>query len=148
MTHEGGYTLVEPLLVITLIAILLAVAVPRIPTGATETQVRASAREMAATLRAARGQAINSNKPVPFVLDTEKRTYRVGDGADRSVPLDIAVSLLTARSELVGGETGNIRFFPDGSSTGGRIRLKRPGRKTLPTEIVIDWISGRVTVAE
>ena len=41
--------------------------------------------------------------------------------------------------------TGDIRFNPDGSSSGGRITLADGSRRVA---VGVDWLTGRVTVAD
>ena len=53
-----------------------------------------------------------------------------------------AVLLLAACSEQ---DTGAIRFFPDGSSTGGRVTLM-VGERSYAVDV--DWLTGRVRVLE
>ncbi|HPQ94516.1 MAG TPA: GspH/FimT family pseudopilin [Thiolinea sp.] len=50
--------------------------------------------------------------------------------------------LNTAASE-VSGATGSVRFFPDGSSTGGSVELEANGQAF---KINIEWITGRVSI--
>ena len=40
---------------------------------------------------------------------------------------------------------GRIRFYPDGTSTGGRVTLTGSGAKY---DILVDWLSGRVKIVE
>ena len=56
----------------------------------------------------------------------------------------IGISLVTASSELE-GQQGAIRFFPDGTSTGGRVRLSED---TRTKEIVVQWLTGHVKIRE
>jgi general secretion pathway protein H len=49
--------------------------------------------------------------------------------------------MLTARQE-VQNERGYIRFFPDGSSTGGSITL-RQGKREIAVQV--QWLSGRIS---
>jgi len=142
-----GFTLIE-LLVVLLIMSLLLVAAPiafdRVLPGL---QVRSDARDVANVLREARSRAINGNREVTVTVDVEGRSYRLdGDGGQpQSFSDGIAVTLKTAESEVTGPDTGRIRFFPDGTSTGGLVRLDRQGRVY---EIEVDWLYGRVRVAE
>ena len=53
--------------------------------------------------------------------------------------------LFTARSEQLSEKGGAIRFFPDGSSTGGRITLSIDSMRYL---VNVDWLTGRVKVME
>ena len=46
---------------------------------------------------------------------------------------------------LSGNGRGGIDFFPDGTSTGGRITLALEGRNR---RIDIEWLTGRIRVAE
>jgi general secretion pathway protein H len=78
-----------------------------------------------------------------FAVDVNKRAF--GSSAADSVPLDPAldISLLTAKSELIGESTGGIRFFPDGSSSGGRIELRLRGDRAA---VNVRWSTGTVTL--
>ena len=47
------------------------------------------------------------------------------------------------RSEVEEGNRGRIRFFPDGSSTGGRVTLTSDERLY---HVDVDWLTGQVRV--
>jgi general secretion pathway protein H len=68
-------------------------------------------------------------------------------GKKRQYPLpdNMAISLVTARSELDTDRVGKIRFFPDGTSTGGRITLARGERKY---GVDINWLTGQVVILD
>ncbi len=40
---------------------------------------------------------------------------------------------------------GGIRFYPDGSSTGGRVTLSLEG---LQMRVDVEWLTGRVRITE
>jgi general secretion pathway protein H len=61
------------------------------------------------------------------------------------VPPAIRLTLLTARREQIDETQGRIRFFPDGTSTGGAVRLRREARAY---EVAVDWFDGRVSIDE
>jgi len=145
---RAGFTLLELLLVLAVLALLAGLVVAYLPSGSTRTEVVASAREVAAGLRRARGAAIAGNAPVAFVLDVKNRSYRVGTEAPVRLAGDITLTLDTARSELAGEAAGGIRFFPDGSATGGRISLRGGGERAVVALVTVDWVTGRVDVAE
>jgi general secretion pathway protein H len=102
-----------------------------------------AAERLADGLRATREEAILQQQERVFAVDVNKRAF-ASSGAE-SVPLDPAldISLLTAKSELIGKSTGGIRFFPDGSSTGGRIELRLLGDRVA---VNVRWSSGAVTL--
>ena len=137
-----GYTLMEVLVALAVIGMVLA-AVPLVAGGPRPgAEARAAAVELASALRRTRSGAIAGFRSEVFYLDTERRVYRVGSkGQDNPLPEGLAVSLYTARSELVDGHAGRIRFFPDGSATGGRVTLAGGGHSYV---VAVDWLTGAV----
>lgn len=141
-----GYTLTELLVALAIIGLVL-VAVPlmagRSGPGA---QAKAAALEVASALRQTRGQAIADFKSQVFVLDTERGVYRAGSkGSETKLPDELAINLYTARSEIDEEGRGRIRFFPDGSATGGRVTLTAKGRRYV---VAVDWLTGMVELEE
>jgi general secretion pathway protein H len=80
-----------------------------------------------------------------FDLDLIGHRYRVGTGTPRSLAADLSLELLTISGEALNDREGNIRFNPDGSSTGGRISLA-DGRRRIG--VGVDWLTGRVSVVD
>ncbi len=62
-----------------------------------------------------------------------------------SIPTAISIDLVTAETELADAESGRIRFFPDGTSTGGTVTLRRGDRAF---EVSVDWFDGLVELRE
>lgn len=141
-----GYTLMEVLVALVVIGLVLA-AVPLMVGGKRPgAEIRAAAIEVAAGLRQARGSAIARFSSEVFTLDTERRVYRVGaNGRETALPETVTLSLYTAREEQQDDNTGRIRFFPDGSATGGRVTLTAEGRKYV---VAVDWLTGAVTLEQ
>jgi general secretion pathway protein H len=144
----AGFTLLELLLVLAVLGLLAGIVVAYIPSGSTRTEVVVAARDVASGLRRARGAAIAGNAPVAFMLDVKTRSYRIGTEASVRLAEDIALTIDTARSEVADDAAGGIRFFPDGSATGGRISLRGAGERAAVAVVTVDWITGRVDVAE
>jgi len=140
---HSGFTLLEVLVAITLAAALTAVAVPAF-TRSPGTEVRAAARSLAAGFRRTRSRAVLQGRAQALVLDVERRSFRAGEqGRQRALPSKVMLKLFTARSELLGERAGTIRFFPDGSSTGGRVTVSAAGHRLL---VDVDWLTGRVRI--
>ncbi|HRE14947.1 MAG TPA: GspH/FimT family pseudopilin, partial [Usitatibacteraceae bacterium] len=94
----------------------------------------------------ARGQAIASQESVALAVDLDKRTIEVsGAGQPRELPERLEIQLYTAQSEVASERKGAIRFYPDGSSTGGRVTLAAGERRLL---VDVDWLTGRVSIKE
>ncbi len=139
-----GFTLIELLVVLAISALALAVVPPLFSRALPGVQLKAGARDLAAGLRAARARAVARHRPVALHLDLERREARV-DGRPRAIHLrgDWPIRLTAAESELGDPARGAIRFFPDGSSTGGRIALGEPGHGY---RVDVDWLTGQVTL--
>jgi general secretion pathway protein H len=104
-----------------------------------------TAAELASDLRLARSQAIAENRPVALTLDLAGHRYRVGAAPPRPLPAKLAVGLVTVNGEKLSATIGDIRFNPDGSSSGGRITLADGAQRVA---VGVDWLTGRVTVAD
>ena len=142
----AGFTLFELLIGLAIMGLMLS-AVPALLSKAVPgVEARGAAREMAAGLRAARGVAIAGNRETALILDVAGGAYRVeGESKGRRLPAGIGISLLTADELRLDATTARIAFFPDGGSSGGRVRLAQAGRHY---DVRVDWLTGRVTVAE
>ena len=141
----GGFTLIELLVSLAVLGLALALIAGYKPPWSRGLGLNATAAELAAGLRLARSEAILGNRPVAFDIDLVGHRYRVGAGAPRRLPADLSIELLTISGEALNGREGDIRFNPDGSSTGGRISLA-DGRRRIG--VGVDWLSGRVSVAD
>ncbi|MGX2039069.1 GspH/FimT family pseudopilin [Methylocaldum sp. MU1018] len=141
-----GFTLLEMLLALSVAAALTAVAVPNIAPMLTRAQLTAAARDVASGLRYARGQALSEAREASFELNVNRGTYRVsGRRKNFSLPGSVRLSLYTAEREAGEDGIGSIRFFPDGSSTGGRVTLEAAGKKRL---VDVNWLTGEVVIRE
>jgi general secretion pathway protein H len=141
----GGFTLIELLVSLAILGLALSLIAGYKPPWSRGLGLQATAAELAAGLRLARSEAILSNRAVLFDLDLIGHRYRVGTGTPRRLPADLSLELLTISGEALNGREGDIRFNPDGSSTGGRISLA-DGRRRIG--VGVDWLTGRVSVAD
>ncbi len=143
--RRDGFTLIELLVVMAVMALVLLVVPPMFSGSLSRAELGSAAREVAAGLREARSQAIRRNREVAFTVDVDARRYRIDDAAVRQLPTGPDLSLFTARSEQLDEVSGSIRFFPDGSSTGGRVTLGGDARKY---HVEVDWLTGRVSIQD
>ena len=141
-----GVTLLELLIVLSIMAFVATIVVPMLGGGVSTSELRSAAREVAAGMRFARGQAIVQRGDALLVIDVEARTFTLPpDARVHRLPEKLDVKLYTAQRDLVGEKIGAIRFFPDGGSNGGRITLAAGERKY---DVDVDWLTGRVTILE
>ncbi len=144
MRARRGFTLIELLVSLAIVVAATAFALPAF-TRTSGVELTAGARTLAAALRAARAEAVLSGRPATLEIDLERRELRLAGRPPRHLGERLAIELLTARSELTGERSGAIRFFPDGSSSGGRVTLATGTRRLL---VDVAWLTGRVRILE
>jgi general secretion pathway protein H len=110
--------------------------------GNDSTQFEAAARDIVSALRYARGQALMTHQETTVALNLGDNSYTV-TGRDRLYQISeaIDITVVTAQTELTGEGTASIRFFADGSSTGGRITLELGN---VAWKIDINWLTGQI----
>ena len=138
-----GFTVVELLVVLLILCSVTLGAMQVVGSRPPQPGLEATASLVAAALREGRGLAIRDNRETPVRLDLDERLLQVG-AAGRSIPIsaEIGLSVFTATSQIREG-SATIAFFPDGTSTGGRVRLCVD---QIAQDVVIDWLTGRVDV--
>jgi len=141
----GGFSLIELLVVLAVMGFALVLIVGYKAPWSSALGLEGTASELASGLRLARSQAIADNQPVAFSLDLAGHRFRVGGEAPRGLPPKLSIALMTVTGEKRNATTGDIRFNPDGSSSGGRITLADGSRRVA---VGVDWLTGRVTVAD
>jgi general secretion pathway protein H len=140
-----GFTLIELLIVFTLLVTLSAILAPLLlPSPARILQ--AAAGEIATTLRETRRQAQAGQTRRRFVIDTQSGKFGIqGAESRRALPNEMKAALTTGKSLITGESEGGIDFFPDGSSTGGRVYLEVDERSL---KVDVEWLTGRIRVQE
>jgi general secretion pathway protein H len=142
--ESPGFTLVELLVVLVIMGLLL-IALPRPLARLMAGRLDAAVEQVATDLRRARSRAVLTATPQRFVLDLAGRRFGLLDGTPAMLPDGIEVGFIGAREERLAERAAAIRFFPDGSSSGGRVRLADAARRV---EVRVDWLTGRVTVVD
>ena len=136
-----GFTLLEILLVLLIFAIGASLTLPALvrPAG---TELRTATGTLVAGLRRARDAAVSGQRASTLSIDLDARRFTIsGEARAQRLPEHVQLSLFTAQSELDGVARGRIRFFPDGSSTGGRVTLQSGERRY---HVDVDWFTGQV----
>jgi general secretion pathway protein H len=137
--------MIEIIVVLAILGLAMALVVGYKSPVSGGVDLRGSAAALASGLRLTRSEAILNDRAVVFDLDLVGHRFRPGSGLAQQLPPNLAIELLTISGERRNGHTGDIRFNPDGSSTGGRISLANGGRKIM---VGVDWLTGRVSIAD
>lgn len=135
----------ELLVVLGVLGLVIALAVPSLGRTLPGLQLQTEARTVASALREARVLAIAGNRETSLRIDVQQRMLQLGGGAVVRLNPKLGISLRTASSETPAAEIGGISFFPDGTSTGGRVTLSLGERQR---HVVVDWLTGKVSVVE
>jgi general secretion pathway protein H len=143
--RAAGFTLLELLVVLVLLAILAGFAGSRMMSGMDRPALQATTDELAALLRRARSEAIVNNAAVAVRVDVEAPSFGIPGQRVYAVPDRLKLTLFTAVTDETPSNVGEIRFFPDGSSTGGEITLTGSNAHRY---VQVDWLTGRVAVYE
>jgi general secretion pathway protein H len=144
--RDAGFTILEVMvvLVIAAMAYVLILGVPM--RGTSVYDLKSAARTLASALRQAQTTAMATRRDTLLTLDLESKEFVVPGVAEmRKLPQAIDFKLYTAQSEVTSEKRGSIRFYPDGSSTGGRITVSSGERKFL---VDVDWLTGRVSIED
>lgn len=166
-TRAAGFTLIEALVVLALMATVFALFAGALVSALPGQQLRDATNRLAAEMRATRARAVATGVDQSFVIDTRARTWRSGasdalgdpsavlpdtkpganpdGGVRRQGELDEALALgaTVAREEQPGPGLAAIRFFADGSSTGGRVVVRRGD---AAWRVDVNWLTGAVRV--
>jgi general secretion pathway protein H len=144
MKLEAGFTLLEVVCVLAVVALLTALVLPAIPRETSGARLETFALRAAALLTGDRNAAIRRHLRVATSLSASARTLRSGVSSDvLQFPEDVAFDALLAE-ECNGHVAGpNIEFFPSGMSCGGTIVLGRPG---IAYQIRVNWLTGGAEV--
>lgn len=137
---SAGFTLLEMMVALALVALVVAVALPRTRGTREAVLVDRAAVELSGALKTVRAAALRTSAEQALVLDLAARRYW-SDGAlkARTLPRGVSVAFEGGRGGAVAGDRALVSFHPDGSASGGRFRLKR-GRSTASVEV--DWLTG------
>ena len=142
--REHGFTLIELIAVLLVLAVVAGLASARMGGGQGKDVLQATAYQIASRCRAARTAAIRRGSQEVVLIDLANRVVR-GDGAKTpiGVPATISMHAETSLGEQRSQSVAGIRFLPDGSSSGGTLRLEAGHRAY---EVRVNWFTGRVSV--
>ena len=147
-TTPAGFTLLELIIVLAIGAAVYAVILLGPVHGASSADLKAAARVRSPRACARRrASAMATRRDALLTLDVEAREFIAhGRRASRASSPTTSTSSSTRRKpKSRASARGSIRFYPDGSSTGGRITVASGERKYL---VDVDWLTGRVSIGD
>ena len=140
---QAGFTLLEVLLVLMLVAVASGLAAAVVTNGFAGMRLRADAKEVAAQLRFTRANAIATGRMQRFLIDPVAHTWVAPDDRAGTIDRKFGITFTGAREVQPVRGIGAIAFFPDGASTGGRVQLSAGN---AAWNIDVQWLTGEVKV--
>ena len=140
----AGFTLLELMVVLALMALLLGLVLPGLLHSWEREKNRATVREFTTILRTARSVAVTRGLKVRLFLDLKTGRYRL-EGSTQGGALT-GVNLTDAQLVWQNPDKsqGYIAFYGDGSSSGGKLALVEPtGRQYF---LEVEPITGKVSL--
>lgn len=141
----GGFTLLELLVVLTILGLALVLAMPTLGRYVPGLELRTEARDVANVLWEARARAIGRNEEVAVVVDGGRGSLAVEGKTVLQLSRPIGISAPAGDVSAPAPDRTEIRFFPDGTSTGGRLTLALGERMKY---VAVDWLTGAVSLTE
>lgn len=134
-----GFTLLELLVTLLVIALALGIVVPSVGRSMDSVRARADVARFSALLRHAREQAITTRRPHAVVVDPAGQRLLLVAGDDevresRPLRADLSIEPIPPTGFRVG-------FQPHGVSSGGRFRIVSNG---VRFRVTVEPLTGRV----
>jgi general secretion pathway protein H len=139
-----GFTLLELIVALGIMALGVAVALPYLQGTRAGHQLRATAFEIAGQMRDARATAQARNIDQAVILDVgNRRLWLDGSATRRTLPPRMAVDVEVPVAEQLAANVVRVRFFADGSASGGKLVLRDGGRRAT---VSVNWLTGDVRI--
>jgi general secretion pathway protein H len=135
MTREAGFTLIEMLVVVAILAVALGIVSGASPRRSPVLEITGATARVTGAMRAARVRAMTEDRSVPLLVARDGHALVV-DGRPVWLGYGVVVAMTDRRAVL---------FAPDGSSSGGTLRLQTANRGRL---IRIDWLTGAILASD
>jgi general secretion pathway protein H len=143
---QAGFTLLELMLVLAILAMATVAVSSLYRSNVGSTGFQSSAQVLASRLRDLRAAAMGRGTEKVATIDVNRRIVKFEDGRppvafDHNVKLEVTA----AESEQLSPSVAGVRFYPNGSSSGGVIALHRNGQVF---EVQVNWLTGRVLLTK
>jgi general secretion pathway protein H len=120
-SKEEGFTLVELLIVLSLITIVLGLSLPHFANSLPNARLQEAARELAAMMRYASAQASIDYRDQALVVDMDSNRCTVEGKGTKPMPEGVRVRVIDPLLGEIRQGKYTMLFFPSGGSEGGTI---------------------------
>jgi general secretion pathway protein H len=162
--NSKGFTLLEMILVLAIIAIGASMVAPSITSGVKSAELKATCRKAGALMHRARSNAVAYKQTMVASIDRKTQSLAVQpftstqEEPEKQMPHGVSISYPLPRDihieeVLIGEEESRdedvrsvIFFYPDGRSTGGQILFQDNRGRAL--SLLVDRITGSAEIRE
>ena len=138
-----GFTLLELLVVMFLVALTIGFVAPRFSGVTSGSELKTESRKLVALLRHSRTRAISQSLSLGIVSLDDGLQYQIlPDGDEVALPEGVHLSINPEADEVVVAQPG-IYFYPDGSSNGGTLQLQSDAGDFT---VEVNWLTGEVAL--
>lgn len=137
-----GFTLIELLVVLALLAFVASVTAPNLVGFYHSSKQGALTREVIAKLGQARTSAIESGQATDFLFSYQQQSFGTASST-KTVPAGFVVDMVSALEITRDDEWSVIRFYPDGSSSGGTLDISSE-QTPVVKHVRVDWLLGHI----
>ena len=152
--RELGFTLMEMMIVVAVLAIMAAIAIPNFMSLLPGMRLNGAARQVMGDLMAARMKTVKLNKKTKVFFNGNGYEYEIWDDADNSGAVadnegdDKERTLQTNYHDVTFSSTGNPIFSPRGTSNaGGTITLTNSSTGEQK-KVTVHSFTGRVKIED
>lgn len=143
-----GFTLLELILVLMILAVAAALVIPTIGNRFTTADPRRTAVQLRATMDLMRVRAVRGGREEVLVVSPQANSYW-REGGPESVEVPPEGGFLSARGRFVREQDEvEFHFYPDGTNSGGEVLIeKRRGTGQTAYVLSLNPLLGTATVA-
>lgn len=128
------------MVVLGIVALLMAFAIPSSSRFYYSMQYQRSVHDVVTMLASARRLAVSTGKAQDVVINPQTNEFRLNE-QQKELPSELEIAVHSAR-EVNLENSGVIRFYPEGGSSGGAVDIVRSGRGGV--RVSIDWLIGTI----
>jgi len=144
-----GFTFVEMMVVLAIVALGAALAVPAIDAGLDAREVRRAARQIAATMNYCRREAVATGALRRMRISPDDNRIEADDGSRWAVLTERALIERIDGGWDAGFGKYDLAFFPNGSTSGAEVVVvSRRDRSRNRLRLVLDPLVGTVRVED
>jgi general secretion pathway protein H len=145
---QAGFSLVEMLVVLALLALTTAISFPMLQNSKRETDIVSFHSSVVKTLGDARNRALLSGQDQRVHIDNKLQTLARSEGQTIFIPDTVNVTVVSARFDVNDGKSHYV-FFGAGGNSGGKIEMRRKSKNKTSAQIVyvvaLNWFTGEIS---